>query len=134
MKNLPRLPLEIWLMILKIKRWTDRKNILENFHKRRKNIFLYKSEEIDIFDDEESEDLQNFTNLADLHGWRKTYEFNGRTYNFCTLYCPDAYNANLFVEAVLRNENSFDNWYCKNGRSSLYGVPIYYYFEIFVEE
>jgi hypothetical protein len=34
MKNLPKLSLEIWLMILKIKRWTDRKNFLANYLRR----------------------------------------------------------------------------------------------------
>lgn len=33
MKNLPKLPLEIWLMILKIKRWTERCEKLTKFYK-----------------------------------------------------------------------------------------------------
>lgn len=47
MKNLPRLPLEIWLMIFKIK-WQNRCNFLTAFHNSPKNIDYHKPEKIDF--------------------------------------------------------------------------------------
>lgn len=106
-KKLPRLPFEIWLIILKIKRWTDRSRILKEFHKiPEKGIVCSQARK--LFSEEEEE---FFDGAA---GWIETYYFRStfKTHNYCNLTYPRNFRPrSLFELRILRREGDSRNYY-----------------------
>ena len=106
-RKLPRLPLEIWLIILKIKRWTDRCIIIKQLHQKpEKGIVFEKARK--LFSEEEEEFFDGAT------GWIETYYFRStfKTYNYCTLTYPRNFRPrSLFELRILRREGDSRNYY-----------------------
>jgi len=96
----PRLPLEIWLFILKIKRWTDRKYILSEYHRNpnRRSSF-YKPTKL------------NFPEFTQATGWNQKYYINYITYHYCTLTYPNPHHKKLLHACIIDNEcHERDYW------------------------
>jgi len=94
MKNLPRLPLEIWLMILKIRRWTDRKNFLIAFHNSPKNIDYHTAEQLEFWDEDPKQ--------AKTEGWFEYYTMFNKTYIYCPLKYPKIRNTRYLQDLIIR--------------------------------
>lgn len=92
MKNLPKLPLEIWLMILKIK-WRDRCNFLIAFHKSPRNIDYHHTEKME-FDDQDPKQ-------KNTEGWFEYYTMFNKTYIYCNLKYPKIRNTRYLQNVVI---------------------------------
>jgi hypothetical protein len=103
-RKVPKLPLEIWLMILKIKRWTDRCIILNQFHENIEKSIVFTPPK-KLFSEEEEEFFGGAT------GWIQSYyfRFNYTTYNYCTL-THSLPSPNLFELCILRREGEPCNY------------------------
>jgi len=95
MKNLPRLPVEIWLMILKIK-WQDRCNFLIAFHKSPRNIDYHQTEKLEF----NTEDYN--PKLANTEGWFEYYTMFNKTHIYCTLKYPKIRNTRYLHELIIQ--------------------------------
>jgi len=83
MKNLPKLPLEIWLMILKIK-WQDRCNFLIALHKSPRNIDYHQPIKIDF--------SHGFPEVTNAIGYFEYYTMFNTTHIYCALTYPKIRN------------------------------------------
>jgi len=103
--KLPRLPLEIWLMILKIKRWTDRCTIVKRLHQEPHKM-LVRAKTRRLFSEEEEEFIPGAT------GWIESYYFhtNFTTHHYCTLTYPHNQDERDFEKRILRREGKPHNY------------------------
>jgi len=92
MKNLPQLPIEIWLMILKIK-WQDRCNFLIAFHKSPKNIDYHPAEKLEFWDEHPKQQK--------TEGWFEYYTIFNKTHIYCTLKYPKLSNTKYLHDLII---------------------------------